>query len=47
MSRTLREFVNHDLVERVRDKRGHLCGYALTHNLRSDFIRELIVLLEG
>lgn len=47
VSRTLREFVNHDLVERVRDKRGHLCGYALTHNLRSDFIRELIVLLEG
>ena len=47
VSRTLREFVNHDLVERIRDKRGHLCGYALSHNLRSDLIRELIVLLEG
>ena len=47
VSRTLREFVNHDLVERIRDKRGHLCGYALSNNLRSDLIRELIVLLEG
>lgn len=47
VSRTLREFVNHDLVERVRDKRGHLCGYTLSHNLRSDLIRELLVLLEG